>query len=290
MAFAMRRPVTVPPVKSTRSTIGCCTKLSPAAGPVPGTTCTTPSGTPASLRSSAKMRHVNGASRGGFKTTVFPAASATEIFFVAISSGWFHGVMRPQTPKGTRQTRFTWSAPSASGGNFPSKPWEAAEAPWYSNHSGTRPSWALYSRKQRPVCCVSNVANSPKRWRNNSATLNSTRHRVRGGNSLQRPSWKAACAPRTAVSTSAAPAEATVATVAPVAGLSTFATAPSAASVRLPSSHSPKCGGGAAEEDAARAKWRGTHRTTGRTPPIVTPAMARTRPGLPGQLVGEPEA
>jgi hypothetical protein len=35
-------------------------------------------------------------------TTVHPEASAGAIFQIASSSGKFHGVMRPQTPTGSR--------------------------------------------------------------------------------------------------------------------------------------------------------------------------------------------
>mmetsp|Transcript_97191 Transcript_97191/g.253258 ORF Transcript_97191/g.253258 Transcript_97191/m.253258 type:complete len:217 (-) Transcript_97191:479-1129(-) len=120
------RPVATPPVKSTRSTSGFRARALPATGPVPGSTWTVPGGNPASPRISPSRSTVSGASKGGFTTTQLPAASATATFFVAISKGWFQGVMRPQTPMGTRQTRFTCSAPSTSGGSRPSKPWAAA--------------------------------------------------------------------------------------------------------------------------------------------------------------------
>ena len=45
-----------------------------------------------------------GASSGGFTTTVLPVARATATFLVAMSSGWFHGVISPHTPSGRRLT------------------------------------------------------------------------------------------------------------------------------------------------------------------------------------------
>lgn len=50
---AMRCPTDVEPVKLTMSTSGESTAASPASGPEPVTTLTTPGGTPASARASA---------------------------------------------------------------------------------------------------------------------------------------------------------------------------------------------------------------------------------------------
>ena len=58
---ATRRPTSVEPVKATLSTSGAVTSGSPASGPNPGRTLTTPSGTPASVHSLASS---HGRARG----------------------------------------------------------------------------------------------------------------------------------------------------------------------------------------------------------------------------------
>ena len=55
---------------------------------------------------------MSGVSSAGFRTTVFPAASAGATFHEAIASGKFQGVMRPTTPSGSRNVR---SMPPATG-------------------------------------------------------------------------------------------------------------------------------------------------------------------------------
>ncbi len=73
------------------------------------TTFTTPSGTPARERMSAIANAVSGVSVAAFNTTVQPAASAGPIFRVAIAAGKFHGVMRSDTPTGSRVTANQYS-------------------------------------------------------------------------------------------------------------------------------------------------------------------------------------
>jgi hypothetical protein len=94
-------PTEVDPVKAILSTPRCLTRASPALSPNPGTTLTTPSGTPASIRISASSKAVKGVYSAGFKTTVFPQAKAGAILKVAIKSGKFHGTICPQTPTGS---------------------------------------------------------------------------------------------------------------------------------------------------------------------------------------------
>ena len=60
---------------------------SPATGPVPVTTLTTPSGMPASVAASANISEVSGVSSAGLSTIVLPAAIAGRIFQAAICSG-----------------------------------------------------------------------------------------------------------------------------------------------------------------------------------------------------------
>jgi hypothetical protein len=60
---------------------------------------TTPLGSPASRQISAKRSAVSEVYSAGFRTTVFPAASAGAIFHASIRSGKFHGMIWPQTPR-----------------------------------------------------------------------------------------------------------------------------------------------------------------------------------------------
>ena len=60
---------------------------------------TTPVGTPAWRQISANTMAVSDVYSAGFSTTVLPIASAGAIFHASISSGKFHGMICPQTPK-----------------------------------------------------------------------------------------------------------------------------------------------------------------------------------------------
>ena len=82
-----RRPTPLEPVKDTMSTSGCAISASPATGPVPVTTLTTPAGIPASEQASANIRAVSGVSSLGFSTIALPAAMAGRIFQAAICNG-----------------------------------------------------------------------------------------------------------------------------------------------------------------------------------------------------------
>ena len=101
-ARATAIPVGVEPVTSMRSTPGWELSAAPAAGP-PVTMLSTPSGSPAACAIRPSSRTESGASSEGLSTTVLPNASAGASFFVAISIGWFQGVIAPQTPTGTRR-------------------------------------------------------------------------------------------------------------------------------------------------------------------------------------------
>jgi len=60
---------------------------SPASGPEPVTTLTTPAGMPAARQSSASISAVSGVSSEGLSTMVLPAAMAGRIFHIAICRG-----------------------------------------------------------------------------------------------------------------------------------------------------------------------------------------------------------
>ena len=74
----------------------------PTVGPSPLTRLKTPFGTPAACRTSAKMIALSGAISLGFSTIVQPAASAGATLHMIWLIGQFHGVMKPQTPIGSR--------------------------------------------------------------------------------------------------------------------------------------------------------------------------------------------
>ena len=74
-------------------------------GPSPLTRLNTPAGTPASCRISANTMPDNGAISLGLSTIVHPAPSAGATLQAIWLMGQFQGVMRPQTPTGSRASR-----------------------------------------------------------------------------------------------------------------------------------------------------------------------------------------
>ena len=61
---------------------------------------TTPGGRSACCTTSAKSSALRGVVEAGFRTTVFPAASAGAIFHASMSSGKFQGMTCAATPSG----------------------------------------------------------------------------------------------------------------------------------------------------------------------------------------------
>jgi hypothetical protein len=88
------------------------TKRSPTTDPLPGTTVSTPSGSPASTASSPSRIAVSGVSSAGLSTTALPAASAGAKPQPAIGIGKFQGTMTPTTPSGSWKVT---SVPPATG-------------------------------------------------------------------------------------------------------------------------------------------------------------------------------
>ena len=88
-------PTSVLPVKDSFRTRGCSSTAAVIVLALrPGTTLTTPGGTPASASTSATASAVSGVSVAGLSTTAQPAASAGAILRVAMAAGKFHGVTR----------------------------------------------------------------------------------------------------------------------------------------------------------------------------------------------------
>ena len=86
-AAMIRRPVTMPPVKETRSTSGASVSIGPTRSPAPVTRLATPVGRPTSVSASTSHIAVDGVSSLGLSTKVFPAASAGATFQAVCSSG-----------------------------------------------------------------------------------------------------------------------------------------------------------------------------------------------------------
>ena len=94
-------PTAVDPVNEILRTIGLVTKRAPTTLPLPTITFSTPSGIPATRASSANRIAVIGVNSAGFRTTVFPAASAAANPQLAIGIGKFQGTIIPTTPIGS---------------------------------------------------------------------------------------------------------------------------------------------------------------------------------------------
>ena len=101
-AAITRRPVLASPVNAIRSTLGCAESGAPTVSPNPCTTLKTPRGTPASSSTEASSVDDSGDHSAGFRTIVFPAASAGAMRQVESMSGAFHGMIKPATPTGLK--------------------------------------------------------------------------------------------------------------------------------------------------------------------------------------------
>ena len=75
------------PVTEMSATAGLRASSPPTSGPGPGTTFSTPAGSPASSAMRPSISVVSGVSSLGFSTTELPAASAGPIFHAAMFSG-----------------------------------------------------------------------------------------------------------------------------------------------------------------------------------------------------------
>ena len=115
------RPTSVDPVKLSLRTRGSCS-IAETICPDrrPGSTLTTPGGTPAAASRLAIASAVSGVSLAGLSTIVQPAASAGPILRVAIAAGKFHGVTSTQIPTGRRRTMIRL-APDGASPTWPSR-------------------------------------------------------------------------------------------------------------------------------------------------------------------------
>src|SRR5690606_3707772 len=99
---ATSTPARVEPVKLTMSTPGWLDKAAPTPGPSPLIMLNTPAGTPAASMISLQITPDRGATSDGFSTMVQPTARAGATLQPIWFDGQFHGVMKPQTPIGSR--------------------------------------------------------------------------------------------------------------------------------------------------------------------------------------------
>ncbi len=98
-----RRPAGLDPVNDIIAISGSVQIASPASTP-PGSTCSTPLGSPASSNSRAMMKPPVSAVRGsGLSTTALPVASAGATARLDRMSGKLNGEMTPITPRGMRR-------------------------------------------------------------------------------------------------------------------------------------------------------------------------------------------
>src|SRR5215218_10174695 len=91
----------VEPTKLTAATSGCPSSAS-TASLSPWMTLKTPSGTPASLSSSATYSDADGSFSDGLRTKVLPHASAGAHIHMGTIAGKLKGVIPAQTPSGWR--------------------------------------------------------------------------------------------------------------------------------------------------------------------------------------------
>src|SRR5258706_1457724 len=103
----------VDPTKEIAFTEGCASNAS-TASLSPCTTLNTPSGSPASFRSSAMRIDADGTFSEGFSTNVLPHASATGNIHNGTITGKLNGVMPAHTPSGWGRERQSTPVPTSS--------------------------------------------------------------------------------------------------------------------------------------------------------------------------------
>ncbi|MNY44319.1 hypothetical protein D3C86_1793350 [compost metagenome] len=96
----MCAPTGVEPVKAILAMRLLVARASPASRPKPWTMFSTPAGSRSAI-SSAKTMIDSGVCSAGLSTMQLPAARAGASFQAAISSGKFHGMICPTTPRGS---------------------------------------------------------------------------------------------------------------------------------------------------------------------------------------------
>ena len=211
----MYRAIGVEPTKLTAWTVGWTSSAS-TASLSPWTTLNTPSGSPASARSSASSRDAEGSFSDGLRTKVFPHTRAFGNIQSGTMAGKLNGVIPATTPRGC-STECT-STPVATWWLI--APFSRCGAPQAnSTFSMPRCTSPAASESTFPCSAVIAAARSP-RW----ATRSSRKRNMisaRRANDTSRHVVNASAAMRTTRSTSAALAKGTEPVTAPVAGSNT---------------------------------------------------------------------
>ena len=192
----------------------------------------TPSGSPASLASSARRRAESGDCSAGLSTTELPVTKAGANFQVAISNGKFHGTTAPITPSGERRIIATSRPPV---GAISSYILSTASACHWKKKAEPGASTLTVSEIGFPMSKVSNRAISVTFSRISLARFRITSLRSLGVFPDQRPSSKAARAAFTAASMSLLLPLATSHSFLPVAGLMVENVSPLMAGTKRPS-------------------------------------------------------
>ena len=132
------------PVKEIFEIRGSTVSHSPTVPPDPTTTLKTPAGTPASSRISASMIAVSGVVDAGFRTSVFPTASAGPTLCATRFRGKLNGVIAETTPSGTRSQYPTRPSPAKLASIGTVSPWirfaSSAENRYVSTDRDTSPT------------------------------------------------------------------------------------------------------------------------------------------------------
>ena len=140
-ACATRRPAAVEPVNDTLSTPGWATRCAPSS-PSPGSTLTTPGGSPISSSMSASSSASSGDSGAGLSTTQQPASRAGTSLVAIRNWGMFHGTIAATTPTGSRRM---WRSEPKKPGRISCHGWPSAtsqKAPIIIRGSPTWARWA----------------------------------------------------------------------------------------------------------------------------------------------------
>ncbi len=122
-ARTMPSPTDGDPVKDTFDTRRSVTSQSPTVDPGPTSSSSTPSGRPASRRTSHSSTAVRGVVDAGFSTTEFPAARAGPTLWATRFKGKLKGVMAATTPTGTRTQKPQRPSPAALASMGTVSPW-----------------------------------------------------------------------------------------------------------------------------------------------------------------------
>ena len=181
----MRRPTPGEPVKAIMGTFGSITRASPASA-LPGSTCSTPAGRPASWNTRAMMKPpLAGVRTSGLSTTALPSARAGATERRLRISGKLKGEITPTTPCGTR--RAIDRRPGVLGSTWPCACIGRAAARRHSTTASRTSCWPL--GMMPPVSRAIISASSSKCCSNSAAALSRRAARSRGGVAAQ-----AACA------------------------------------------------------------------------------------------------